>query len=104
MLIARVIGTTVSTIKEDKIDRAQAAHPAPDGCRRHPNRQALRGRGQVDAGVGDLVLTAARFLRPPDNYHQGHARGCRSSWPVIDSLEVEGKLVFRQVIRTFYHG
>jgi microcompartment protein CcmK/EutM len=95
MLIAKVIGTTVSTIKDEKIR----------GCKLlviQQTDESGKGTGKpfvavdsVDAGVGDLVLTAAGSSarqttitkdRPVDAVIMA----------VIDSLEVEGKVTFRK--------
>ena len=95
MLIAKVIGTTVSTIKDEKIQ----------GCKLlvvQQTDESGKGTGKpfvavdsVDAGVGDLVLTAAGSSarqtiitkdRPVDAVIMA----------VIDSLEVEGKVTFRK--------
>ncbi len=95
MLIARVIGSTISTIKDEKLT----------GCKLLIVREADE-RGEafgkpyvavdtVDAGEGDLVLTA-------------HGSGARQTYltkdspvdavimAVIDSLAVDGEVVFRK--------
>lgn len=95
MLIARVIGMTVATIKDEKII----------GCKLLVVRQTDEtGKAigkpfvavdTVNAGVGDLVLTASGSSarqttltkdRPVDAVIMA----------IIDSLEVEGKTTFRQ--------
>ena len=95
MLIARVIGMTVATIKDENII----------GCKLLVVRQTDEtGKAigkpfvavdTVNAGVGDLVLTASGSSarqttltkdRPVDAVIMA----------IIDSLEVEGKTTFRQ--------
>ncbi|RJQ44333.1 MAG: ethanolamine utilization protein EutN [Anaerolineaceae bacterium] len=95
MLIARVIGTTVSTIKDPSLTGQKLLL-----CRQTDETGAALGKpyvaiDSVDAGVGDLVLTA----------HGSSARQTEITknrpvdaviMAVIDSLEVEGKVVFRK--------
>ncbi|NMC28669.1 MAG: EutN/CcmL family microcompartment protein [Pelolinea sp.] len=95
MLIARVIGTTVSTIKDPSLTGQKLLL-----CRQTDETGAATGKpyvaiDSVDAGVGDLVLTA----------HGSSARQTEITknrpvdaviMAVIDSLEVDGKVVFRK--------
>ena len=95
MLFARVIGTTVSTIKDENITGRKLLI-----LRQTDETGAQFGKpyvavDTVEAGVGDLVLTA-------------HGSGARQTtitkerpvdaviMAVIDSLEVDGKVVFRK--------
>ena len=95
MLIARVIGTTVSTIKDEKITGQKLLV-----MRQTDETGKLIGKpfvavNTVGAGVGELVLTASGSSarqttltkdRPVDAVIMA----------IIDSLEVEGKTTFRQ--------
>ncbi|MHB8807937.1 MAG: EutN/CcmL family microcompartment protein [Anaerolineaceae bacterium] len=95
MLIARVIGTTVSTIKDPSLIGQKLLL-----CRQTDETGEATGKpyvaiDSVDAGVGDLVLTA----------HGSSARQTEITknrpvdaviMAVIDTLEVEGKVVFRK--------
>jgi len=66
MLIAKVIGTTVSTIKDEKL----VGRKLLIVCQTDETAirsESLRGIDTVDAGVGDLVLTAAGSICPPDD-------------------------------------
>ncbi len=95
MLIARVIGTTVSTIKDPELTGRKLLL-----CRQTDETGTAIGKpyvavDSVDAGVGDLVLTA----------HGSSARQTEITknrpvdaviMAVIDSLEVGGKVVFRK--------
>jgi microcompartment protein CcmK/EutM len=95
MLIAKVIGTTVSTIKDEMLT----------GCKLLILRQtdetgALFGKPYVavdtlDTGIGDLVLTA--------HGSSGRQTTLTKNSPVdavimavIDHLEVGGKVVYRK--------
>lgn len=95
MLIARVIGTTVSTIKDPSLTGQKLLL-----CRQTDETGAPLGKpyvaiDSVDAGVGDLVLTA----------HGSSARQTEITknrpvdaviMAIIDTLDVEGKVVFRK--------
>ncbi len=95
MLIARVIGTTVATIKDEKLTgrkllivRQTDEHGSPVG-------KPFVAIDTVDAGVGDLVLTAAGS--------SARQTAQTKDTPVdavimamIDSLEVDGQVVFRK--------
>ena len=95
MLIARVIGTTVSTIKDEKIMGQKLLVMRQTDETGKPIGKPYVAVDTVDAGVGDLVLTASGSSarqttltkdRPVDAVIMA----------VIDSLEVEGKTTFRQ--------
>jgi len=95
MLIAKVIGTTVSTIKDEKLlsrkllivrqaDEAGISFGKP-----------FVAVDTVDAGIGELVLTCAGS--------SARQTAITKDTPVdavimavIDSLEVEGKVSFRK--------
>ena len=95
MLIARVIGTTVSTVKDEKLTGRKLLI-----VRQTDEHGDLVGKpyvaiDTVDAGVGDLVLTAAGS--------SARQTAITKDTPVdavimamIDSLEVDGKTTFRK--------
>jgi len=95
MLIARVIGTTVSTIKDEKIvGRKLLVVQQTDESGKAIGKPYV-AIDTVDAGVGDLVLTASGSSarqttvtkdRPVDAVIMA----------VIDSLEVGGETTFRK--------
>lgn len=95
MLIARVIGTTVSTVKDEKlmgrkllIVRQTDEHGSPIG-------KPYVAVDTVDAGAGDLVLTCAgSSARQTSTTKDCPVDAVIMS--VIDSLEVDGKVVFRK--------
>jgi microcompartment protein CcmK/EutM len=95
MLIARVIGTTVSTIKDEKLEGRKLLVVQQTDEFGKGSGKPFVAIDSVDAGVGDLVLTAsgssarqttATKDRPVDAVIMA----------VIDSLEVEGKTTFRK--------
>jgi microcompartment protein CcmK/EutM len=95
MLIARVIGTTVSTIKDEKLLSRKLLILRQTDEHGEQVGKPYVAVDTVDAGVGDLVLTAAGSSArqtavtkdsPVDSVIMA----------VIDSLEVDGKVVFRK--------
>jgi microcompartment protein CcmK/EutM len=95
MLIARVIGTTVSTIKDEKLEGRKLLI-----LRQTDETGATSGKpyvavDTVDAGIGDLVLTAAgSSARQTTVTKDTPVDSVIMS--IIDSLEVDGKVVFRK--------
>ncbi|MGD0708108.1 MAG: EutN/CcmL family microcompartment protein [Anaerolineaceae bacterium] len=95
MLIAKVIGTAVSTIKDEKlvgrkllIVRQTDEHSAPTG-------KPFVAIDTVDAGIGDLVLTAAGSSARQTNITKDTPVDA-VIMAMIDSLEVDGEVVFRK--------
>ena len=95
MLIARVIGTTVSTIKDEKITGRKLLIVQQTDETGKSIGKPFVAVDTVNAGAGDLVLTASGSSarqttitkdRPVDAVIMA----------VIDSLEVDGKTTFRQ--------
>lgn len=95
MLIAKVIGTTVSTIKDEKLSGRKLLILRPTD-----ERGTLAGKpyvavDTVDAGAGDLVLTCAgSSARQTAITKDSPVDAVIMS--VIDSLEVDGAVVFRK--------
>jgi microcompartment protein CcmK/EutM len=93
MLIARVIGTTVSTVKDEKLNgrkllilRQTDEHGAPVG-------KPYVAIDTVDAGVGELVLTCAGSSARQTS----QTKDCPVDaviMAVIDTLEVDGEVTF----------
>jgi microcompartment protein CcmK/EutM len=95
MLIARVVGTTVSTIKDDKLNGRKLLILRQTDEKGDPMGKPYVAVDTVDAGVGDLVLTCAGS--------SARQTAITKDTPVdavimsiIDSLEVEGEVVFRK--------
>jgi microcompartment protein CcmK/EutM len=95
MLIAKVIGTTVSTIKDEKLSGRKLLI-----VRQTDEHGVAAGKpyvavDTVDAGTGDLVLTCAGSSAR----QTAITKDCPVDaviMSVIDSLEVEGQVVFRK--------
>ncbi len=95
MLIAKVIGTTVATIKDQKLEGRKLLICRESDETGKPTGKPYVAVDTVDAGVGDLVLTA--------HGSSGRQTSLTKDSPVdavimavIDSLQVDGETVFRK--------
>jgi microcompartment protein CcmK/EutM len=95
MQIARVIGTTVATIKDEKLVGRKLMIVREADERGNPVGRPYVAIDTVDAGTGDLVLVAAGSSarqttvtkdRPVDAVIMA----------IIDTLEVEGTVTFQK--------
>ena len=95
MLIARVIGSTISTIKNEKLTGRKLLL-----CRETDETGAMIGKPYVavdvvDASVGDLVLTAhGSSARQTAFTHESPVDAVIMA--VIDHLEVGGEVTYRK--------
>ena len=95
MLIARVIGTTVSTIKDEKLHGRKLLILRQTDETGNASGKPYVAVDTVDAGIGDLVLTAAgSSARQTTLTKDSPVDSVIMS--IIDSLEVDGKVVFRK--------
>ena len=95
MLIARVIGTTVSTVKDEKLTGRKLLIVRQTDEHGEAVGKPFVAVDSVDAGVGDLVLTAAGS--------SARQTAITKDTPVdtvimamIDTLEVDGVVTFRK--------
>jgi len=95
MLIAKVIGTTIATIKDEKlvgrkllILRQTDEHGTPAG-------KPYVAVDTLDAGIGDLVLTCSGSSARQTNITKDTPVDA-VVMAVIDSLDVEGQVTFRK--------
>jgi microcompartment protein CcmK/EutM len=95
MLIARVIGTTVATIKDEKLYGKKLLIMRQTDERGEPSGKPYVAIDTVDAGIGDLVLTAAGSSARQTNLTKDTPVDA-VIMAVIDSLEVNGEVVFRK--------
>lgn len=95
MLIAKVIGTTVSTIKDEKLTGQKLLIVRQTDEKGSPVGKPYVAVDTVNAGIGDLVLTA----------HGSSARQTTLTdkrpvdaviMAMIDSLEVDGEITFQK--------
>ncbi len=95
MLIAKVVGTTVSTVKDEKLHGRKLLI-----LRQTDEFGNLTGKPYVaidtlDAGVGDLVLTASGSSARQTNITKDTPVDA-VIMAIIDHLEVGGTITYRQ--------
>jgi microcompartment protein CcmK/EutM len=95
MLIARVIGTTVSTIKDEKLVGRKLLILRQTDERGEPVGKPYVAIDTVDAGIGDLVLTASGSSARQTNITKDTPVDA-VIMSIIDTLEVEGEITFRK--------
>jgi len=95
MLIARVIGTTVSTIKDEKLQGRKLLIVRQTDERGIPVGKPFIAVDTVDAGVGELVLTASGSSARQTNITKDTPVDA-VIMAMIDSLEMDGEVVFRK--------
>jgi microcompartment protein CcmK/EutM len=95
MLIAMVIGTTVSTIKDEKLHARKLLILRQTDETGLASGKPYVAVDTVDAGIGDLVLTCAGSSARQTNITKDSPVDA-VIMAVIDSLEVDGKIVFRK--------
>ena len=95
MLIARVIGTTVSTIKDEKLTGRKLLIVRQADEAGSPSGKPYVAVDTVDAGVGDLVLTCAGSSARQTNITRDTPVDA-VIMSIIDSLQVDGQVVFRK--------
>jgi microcompartment protein CcmK/EutM len=95
MLIAKVVGTTVATIKDEKLVGRKLLVVRPTDERGTPGGKPFVAIDSVDAGVGDLVLTAAGSSARQTTVTKDTPVDA-VIMAVIDQLEVEGEITYRK--------
>ena len=95
MLIAKVIGTTVSTIKDEKLHGRKLLILRQTDERGTPSGKPYVAVDTVDAGTGDLVLVAAGSSARQTNITKDTPVDA-VIMAIIDSLEVSGTVTFRK--------
>ena len=95
MLIARVIGTTVSTVKDEKLTGRKLLIVRQTDEHGEAVGKPFVAVDTVDAGVGDLVLTAAGSSARQTAITKGTPVDT-VIMAMIDTLEVDGVVTFRK--------
>lgn len=95
MLIARVIGTTVSTVKDEKLTGRKLLIVRQTDEFGNAVGKPFVAIDTVDAGVGDLVLTAAGSSARQTSITRDTPVDA-VIMAMIDSLEVDGTVTFRK--------
>jgi len=94
MLIAKVIGTTVSTIKDEKLTGRKLLILRQTDETGAPSGKPYVAVDTLDAGIGDLVLTAHGSSGRQTSQTQNSPVDA-VIMAVIDHLEVGGQVVYR---------
>lgn len=95
MLIAKVIGTTVATIKDEKLVGRKLLIVRQTDERGVPSGKPFVAVDTVDAGAGDLVLTCAGSSARQTTLTKDTPVDA-VIMSIIDSLEVDGEVTFRK--------
>jgi microcompartment protein CcmK/EutM len=95
MLIARVVGNAVCTIKDEKLVGRKLMIVVPTDESGNLAGKPYVAIDTVDSGVGDLVLTASGSSAR-QTYLTKDTPVDAVIMAVIDSLEMNGELVFRK--------
>lgn len=95
MLIARVIGSAVATIKDEKLVGRKLLIVRQTDEHGEQVGKPFVAIDSVGAGIGELVLTAAGSSARQTNQTKDTPVDA-VIMAVIDSLEVDGKVVFRK--------
>ncbi len=95
MLIARVIGSAVATIKDEKLVGRKLLIVRQTDEAGEPVGKPFVAIDSVNAGTGELVLTAAGSSARQTNQTKDTPVDA-VIMAVIDSLEVDGKVTFRK--------
>lgn len=95
MLIAKVIGTTIATIKDEKLVGRKLLILRQTDESGVPSGKPYVAIDTLDAGIGDLVLTCSGSSARQTNITKDTPVDA-VIMAVVDSLEVEGKITFRK--------
>jgi microcompartment protein CcmK/EutM len=95
MLIAKVIGTTIATIKDEKLTGRKLLILRQTDETGAPSGKPYVAVDTVDAGIGDLVLTAHGSSGRQTTQTQNSPVDA-VIMAVIDHLEMAGTVVYRK--------
>jgi microcompartment protein CcmK/EutM len=95
MLIARVVGDVVSTIKDEKITGRKLLIVREVSIQNEIVGKPIVAVDTVDAGIGDVVLIAQGSSARQTSFTKDTPTDA-VIMAIVDSLEVEGKVTFRK--------
>jgi len=95
MLIAKVIGTTIATIKDEKLVGRKLLILRQTDESGAPAGKPYVAIDTLDAGIGDVVLTCSGSSARQTNITKDTPVDA-VIMAVVDSLEVDGKITFRK--------
>ncbi|MGE5263325.1 MAG: EutN/CcmL family microcompartment protein [Acidobacteriota bacterium] len=95
MLIARVVGDVVSTIKDDKMVGRKLLIIREVTAENEIVGKPIVAVDTVDAGIGDVVLVAQGSSARQTNVTKETPTDA-VIMAIVDSLEIQGKVTFRK--------
>jgi microcompartment protein CcmK/EutM len=95
MLIAKVVGSAVATIKDEKLQGTKLLVVREANARGEATGKPLVAIDTVDAGVNDLVLIASGSSARQTNITKERPVDA-VIMAILDSLEVDGEITFRK--------
>lgn len=95
MLIAKVVGSAVATIKDEKLSGTKLLVVRETDVEGNPIGKPLVAVDTVAAGVGDLVLIASGSSARQTTFTKERPVDA-VIMAVLDSLEIEGAVTFRK--------
>lgn len=95
MLIAKVVGSAVATIKDDKLHGTKLLVVREADASGDVTGKALVAVDTVDAGIGDLVLIASGSSARQTTLTKETPTDA-VIMAILDSLEVNGEITFRK--------
>jgi len=95
MLIAKVVGSAVATIKDEKLNGTKLLVVRETNARGEPIGKPLVAIDTVDAGVSDLVLIASGSSARQTNITKDRPVDA-VIMAILDSLEVDGEITLRK--------
>jgi microcompartment protein CcmK/EutM len=95
MLIAKVVGSAVATIKDEKLQGTKLLVVREANVRGEATGKPLVAIDTVDAGVNDLVLIASGSSARQTNITKDRPVDA-VIMALLDSLEVDGEVTFRK--------
>ena len=91
MLVGRVIGSVVSTQKNDKLEGAKLLLVQPLDLDQRPRGAAVLAIDSVDAGVGDRVLLVQEGRAAQLALGHGVAAVDAAIVGIVDELQLDGR-------------
>lgn len=95
MLITKVVGSAVATIKDENLVGAKLLVVREANEKGEPIGKPLIAIDTVDAGVGDLVLIAAGSSARQTNFTKDRPVDA-VIMAILDSLEVDGAITYQK--------
>ncbi|HXW00711.1 MAG TPA: EutN/CcmL family microcompartment protein [Anaerolineae bacterium] len=95
MLIAKVVGSAVATIKDENLKGTKLLVVRETDVRGEPIGKPLVAIDTVDAGVNDLVLVASGSSARQTSLTKDRPVDA-VIMAILDSLEVNGEITFRK--------